>query len=378
MSQDSEHKKEVAWQEALKVSMFVFIPAFVLIVVSFLFFNPAQVNVMRDLRREQVEKEVKKQLSEEIKQQVQEEVKIQVARERAKILDGQKALLNLDKESPLGRTYVTGEINKQAKEEAEKVIQDEINLVKGDLFSQIIFPVIFAIASIFAAFAVKDILIEVLKQQERDKIKKDIETILKTELKSKIVPKIFAEEKQKITKQVNELEGYVYWVEHQILNIFITEIINELKKGNLPQFEPEILSAIEKIHNRSIVTLEKSSIKFRRKDFQEIKSFEDSVVKIKLNSIALNQETKNTFISNFDESRQKGSEPEEVYQGQSIFHAQMGLLRITLSKLIEEENSAKIANLIKEVDQIISSDPYTEYQQSVDKNKKMLEENRPN
>jgi hypothetical protein len=366
MSQDPQEKKVVAWQEALKVSMSLFIPAFVLMVVSFFLFNPALVNMLTDLRREQVEKEVKKQLGEEIKKQVQEEVKSQVAEERAKILDGQKALLNLDKESPLGRTYVSGEINKQAKEQAEKVAKEEISQAKGDLFGQITFPLIFAIASIFAAFAVKDILTEVLKEQERGRIKRDIETNLRTDLISQIVPKVVAQEKQQITDRLEHIEGYAHWLEHQILNILITQTIDDLKnKTTSLQIDPKFLSAIEKISDRSIVTLEKSSVNFREKYLKEIKNFEESVLSIKLTSIGLSTEEEKALISTFGESSKVRSKS-EVYQGQSIFQAQMGLLRVTLSKLeIEGENSREIINILDQIDQIISKDPRVEHQEIV-------------
>ncbi|MBD2358378.1 hypothetical protein H6G41_27840 [Tolypothrix sp. FACHB-123] len=366
MSQSAKDKKVAAWQEALKVSMSVFIPAFVFMVVASFLFNPAQVNMLKDLRREQVEKEVKKQLGEEIRKQVQEEVKSQVAGERSKILDGQKALLNLDKESPLGRTYVSGEINKQVKDEAEKVAKDEISQAKGDLFGQIIFPVIFTIASIFAAFAVKDILTEVLKEQERDRIKRDIETNLRNDLEYRIVPKLFAKEKQDTSNRFNELEGYVHWLEHQILNIIITNLIDDMKKNNLSQIEKEVSLAIEKIRDRSIVTLEKSSGKFIQKYFKDIKNFEDSVLDSQLKSILLNEAAKNTLTSTFNKSRQKRSEREEFDQGQSIFKAQMGLLIITLGKLVGEyENSDEIINLIEEIDKRISYDPFAEHQKNL-------------
>ncbi|MDZ7991612.1 MAG: hypothetical protein RM022_029215 [Nostoc sp. EfeVER01] len=366
MSQSPKDKTVVAWQEALKVSICVFIPAFVLMVVASFLFNPAQVNMFKALQREQVEKEVKKQLGEEIKKQVQEEVKSQVAAERSKIFDGQKALLNLDKESPLGRTYISGEINKQVKEEAEKVAKDEISQAKGDLFGQITFPVIFTIASIFAAFAVKDILTEVLKEQERDRIKRDIETNLRNDLKSEIVPKLVDKENKNTTKKLQEIEGYVNWLEHQILNIIITEVIDELKKNNVSEINREFSLAIKKLSDRSIATLDKSSVKFSKGYFQQIKVCEDSVLNFQLKSTALNKDSKNTLTSIFDNSRQKGSEQEEFYEGESIFQAQMGLLIITLRKLvIAGQDSSEVTNLINKVFQEITTDPVAKQQENL-------------
>lgn len=353
---DQDKKAVVAWQEALKVSMSLFIPAFALMVVSFFLFNPALVNMLTDLRREQVEKEVRKQVGEEIKKQAQEEVKSQVAEERVRVLANQKALLQLDRESPLGRTYVSGEISKQAKEQAEKVAKDEISQAKGDLFGQLTFPIIFAIASIFAAFAVKDILTEVLKQQERDGIKTDLETSLKTQ----IVPKVVAEENQEINKRFDELEGYAHWLEHQILSILITQALDELMKNPVsPQIDPSLLLAIEKLGDRSMATLEKSSGKFCREYFVEIKKLEESVLKIKLNSVGLSTEVEKALLST--------SSKQETYQGQSIFKAQMGLLRVTLNKLgTEGKNSSEVSGLLDEIDNKIATDPRIQHQKSVE------------
>ncbi len=375
----SEPDKKVAWQEALKVSLSMSIPALILMVVSFFLFNPALVSLLTDLRREQVEKEVKRQVGEEIKKQAQEEAKIQVAQERAKILDGQKALLKLDKESPLGRTYVSGEINKQAKEQAQKAAKDEIGQAKGDLFGQITFPVIFAIASIFAAFAVKDILTEVLKEQERNRIKRDIETNLRTDLISQIVPEAVAEKKQKINERLDDIEGYAYWLEHQILNIFINQAIGELNESSIPsQNEPKLLLAIEKLNNRSIVTLEKASGNFRRKYFVDIKKFEESTLQIKLDSVKLSAkestQQKQAIILAFDESDKRKNE-REVYKGQSLFQTQMGLLRIALNRLtVEDGCSIERKKLLDELDENIAKDPREQYQKNTEINAKREEE----
>jgi hypothetical protein len=57
-----------------------------------------------------------------------------------------------------------------SQEQVDKLKAD----LKADLIGQISFPVVFAIASIFAAFAVKDIVIEVLKKEEKDKLIEDL------------------------------------------------------------------------------------------------------------------------------------------------------------------------------------------------------------
>lgn len=268
------------------------------------------------------------------------------------------------------KVSVESEVRKQSEQAAKSVAKDEIDKLKadykGDVFVQFAFPVLFAIASIFAAFAVKDIFTEILNSQERSRIKTDIETNLRTYLTNDIVPKVVAEKKQEIIERLDDLQGYTHWLEHQILNILINQTIDELKKNTiLLQTDQKFSSAIEKLSDKSIVTLEKSSVKFRQKYFKDIKKLEESVLKIKLTSIGLSTEVKNTLISTFSTSSEVRSKP-EIYQGQSIFQAQMGLLRVTLSKLkAEGENSSEIMNLLDEIDREISTDPGAEHENNV-------------
>ncbi len=170
------------WREALKVSMALFIPGFLLMIGGFFLLNPSLGRYLLDKDKTKIEDEVRLQITQEVKKQIQDETKKQIEVERTNILAGQKALLKLDKESPLGRTYVSREITIQAEEQAKKVAKEELSQAKGDLFGQITFPVIFAIASIFAAFAVKDVLTEILKREEKkelkDEIKGDLEKLI--------------------------------------------------------------------------------------------------------------------------------------------------------------------------------------------------------
>lgn len=162
------------WREALNVSMVLFIPAFLLMIGGFFLLNPSLVNYFSDKGKAKIEDEIRLQITQEVKKQLQDETKKQIEAEWKNILASQKALLKLDQESPLGRTYVSREITIQAEEQAKKVAKEELSQAKGDLFGQITFPVIFAIASIFAAFAVKDILTEILKKEDKDAVQKDI------------------------------------------------------------------------------------------------------------------------------------------------------------------------------------------------------------
>ena len=170
------------WIEALRVSMVLLIPGFLLMIGGFFLWNPSLARYFLDKDKTKIENEVQLKITQEFKKQIQDETKKQIEVEKNSILAGQNALLELDKESPLGRTYVSREITIQAEEQAKKVAKEEISQAKGDLFGQITFPVIFAIASIFAAFAVKDILTEVLKKEEKTALRNEIIKTLREEL----------------------------------------------------------------------------------------------------------------------------------------------------------------------------------------------------
>ncbi len=353
--QAENDKKHKDWQEALKVSMSLFIPAFVLMILSFFLFNPALVSLFTGLRAKQVETEVKNLIDEEIKKQLQQEAKNQISQERTKILGEQQALLKLEQESSLGKTYISQEISKQAEEQAKKVAKDEISQAKGDLYGQMTFPVIFAIASIFAAFAVKDIVTKIWDRQEMTKL----EEALAQNLENNLVPKAVEKKEKEITNRIQELEGNTNWLEHQILSIFTARMVDEIKSNpKISEDEPYLSLVMGKLHNMSVATLEGASNQFDYKNaLPEIQRFEKAV------TTAL----KGTLAKNSSERKDiKGLEKrqEEFYKGESLFLLQMILIRNTLSKLspdILPEKDRKF--FLQEIETIIRKDPRREVEE---------------
>lgn len=260
------------------------------------------------------------------------------------------------------KVSVESEVRKQSEEAAKNAAKDEVEKLKaeykGDVFVQIVFPVLFAIASIFAAFAVKDIITKILDQQEQDRIKTELETTLKNQ----IAPKAAAEANQDITDRLDDIEAYAHWLEHQILSILITQAIDELKEYSISlENEPKLLSAIQKLGDRSIITLEKASGNFRRKYFDNIKKIEKDVLQSKLSNINLSADKQEVILSIFNRHSKNVIE-QEVYQGQNLFQTQMGLLRIVLNRsLTDNEGSIELVNLLNELDENISKDPREEH-----------------
>ncbi len=318
MSSDSTDKKVVVWQEALKVSMSLFMPAFALIVVSFIFLKPA-----------------------------------------------------------LGRTYTNEEINKQVTEQAEKVakeeigkaqgeiskLKEEISKLKGDLIGQITYPVIFAIASIFATFAVKDIVTKVWDRQEMTKL----ENALIEKLETNLVPNAIKKNQENLIQRFQDLEENTSWLEHQILSIFIAQMIDELRDNPaLLETELNLSLVVDKLHNRSVETLKRSSNQFHRKtDIHDIKKFENILATVLGAKVEKRSLDEKDFEGLKEGTSSDGSGKSEFYQGQSLFHIQMRLIRNTLSKLPEDIiplNQKKL--FLDEIDRVIMTDPRRVLQES--------------
>ncbi|MDJ0695643.1 MAG: hypothetical protein QNJ49_08645 [Mastigocoleus sp. MO_167.B18] len=362
--QAGNDKKSKNWQEALKVSMSLFIPAFVLMILSFFMFNPALVSLFTGLRAKQVETEVKNLIDEEIKKQLQQEAKNQISQERTKILGEQQALLKLEQESSLGKTYISQEISKQAEEQAKKVAKDEISQAKGDLYGQMTFPVIFAIASIFAAFAVKDILTEVLKEEERKKVKGDIEKELKEligvgkyedkqgTLKKKLEESLktksnetydklklyLDQELEEINECTTSLQSYTHWLEYQLLESDMNRVINS---------SPKSIDLIENIFKRQNTVL--SEIGDNSKSIKLLKEGNRKVL------VLLHPKEKQMNISDSSDENQNDWDAFKT----ELFNIQLNLLLITLKKLSQSEDKPgdpSITQLIEDIEEFINTD----------------------
>ncbi len=213
-SQDNQNRPIGDVWLLLRVSFFSYLPALILLVLSFAVFkftsNPQPAvsdltlssfiltkNEEKSLSQLKEKEISKKSLTEEegkelekleIKEKFQKVIENQIKKSAEQELEKQSNLLKSteklrdEKEFDLVNGYIGGEIYRQSKKEAETAAKDAIEKLKadwkGDLFGQISFPVVFAIASIFAAFAVKDILTEILKTEDKDALKKEIKTTL--------------------------------------------------------------------------------------------------------------------------------------------------------------------------------------------------------
>jgi len=303
--------KEVAFfLKAFLIPAFCYLPAFGLVWLSSNVFKPTtantQISEMGTLEK-QVETEVKKQLN-------------------------------------LRRAVPQGELQKQISDEVKKATREEIenqeNKVKGDLFGQISFPVLFAISSIFAAFAVKDILTEILKEQEKDKIKQ--------ELRQELIPMISeaVENNPSLSQRILAVETYTRWLEHELLNIAVHQTFDELHKSLGSSFEEirENLGTIEKLLNRSKATLYevgKSRVGgFKESNLELLQEAELAIFQAKVKSIGLEEKMQNYLLLKLSEApvMTRKNQSDLVQEDPNsrmdeIFQMQIDLLISTLKKL---------------------------------------------
>ncbi|MGI0486595.1 hypothetical protein ACN4EK_14235 [Pantanalinema rosaneae CENA516] len=314
------------------VPISIYLSFFIIILITFLLFKPSNTSPQNTNQTNQ-------SLTEEQKKQIAEEVN-KVITTQQKTSSRQKAVSE-NPNSILAKGYIDGQIKQEAQEQAEKVVKDEIDKLKadwkGDLFGQISFPVIFAIASIFAAFAVKDILTEILKQEEKEKVKRELEQDLILMISETV------ETNPVLVQRLQCVEAYTSWLEHELLKITINQVLEELEKKP-ESFSEENLHTLEKLLSRVKVTLNEAN-KFKVGRFKEshlrlLEEAESRVFQAKVDSVNLDKDFKERIILSLNQevtiagehpSKLIATDPNERMD--SIFQIQINLLIATLSKL---------------------------------------------
>ncbi|HEY9747674.1 MAG TPA: hypothetical protein V6C63_03155 [Allocoleopsis sp.] len=262
--------------------------------------------------------------------------------------------------SPLAREYIRAEVQNEVKAQSEQAAKDEIDKLKadwkGDLFGQMAFPILFAIASIFAAFAVKDILTEILKEQEKERLKQE----LKMELANQIVPKIVEVEKQDFTQRLEAVEVYTYWLEYALLDIEMAQIIDEFRKKtghSSSSIEIESQEAIKRIFARATSALNRISSEFNKEDLKIFKRAKLEILKSRFSHLELEQLLSDSSDQSIiaEEKYKSGFVPENRYSRiDDIFKIQISLLVTTLSKLLEDGSISQQSE-VKELIELIKN-----------------------
>jgi hypothetical protein len=260
----------------LLVPLFCYVPAFALVWFSFSRFSkvasiPAQ-NVVQTKIENLVKDEVEKEFT---------------LRRKIPKVEG----------SALAKEFITGQIKAEAKEEAENAAKDVIDKAKADLFIQMSFPVLFALASVFAAFAVKDILTEILKDHEKAKLKQEVEKEL-----IKFTDALFQPKIADFHDNLKPLLVKIDWLEYKLLDIYMEQVMDGLRNCSKSEQDKRVednIAALGLLFDRSTSTLSrlKLSDSFNNSDFERMVDAEIKVFEKKLTKTCLDENDLKDILS---------------------------------------------------------------------------------
>lgn len=340
------------WLELLKllsapliVAILCYLPAFILVILGAWLFRPSNT-----LSPEPTKESITIS-QEELNQRISKELG-NLREEDLEQLQAQRAIASDSPNSVMAQGYLDSQIRQEVGIQTGEAVRSAVDELKsdwkGDLFSQISFPMVFAIASIFAAFAVKDILVEILKDQEKSKLKKALENELETFVSDSVETAI-ASKIRDITNDIKELEAYTYWLEHELLDIEISQSINRInqcdisKTGLLNSKEEETnVAALKALFDRSKNALEKVSADFvAGSDFLRLEKARNKVLEMKVSSSNLSQMSQVKLMDQLQKYTDwDESDPvKESIQArmEELLKTQMSVLIATLSKLPEDD-----------------------------------------
>lgn len=324
-------KLDIRWLSIFGISIACYLPALLIVLISSSILKPVSTQTQLNLTQKQID-----QVNEEVKKALESQPK-----------EARTAAL-AQKKATDDSLVAQGYIDAQIREKSEKAAQDKIEELKenwkGDLFSQISFPVIFAIASIFAAFAIKDILTEILKEQEKERIKQE----LRSELRNAIVP-------EAIDHVLYEHESYSYWLEYQMLKVEINQIISEIRQTSLnpPLEEAEKRNkfVLEKAIQRLNFSLSRIANKIKIEDFKLLKDTQKQALAVKIRTMGLSRTIEDHLIGELNKDSQTLNRQENQSQTviekihtriDNLVDVELGLLIATLDKTHANEDSSDI------------------------------------
>jgi len=345
----SKEKTKLESLNLFKMSTACYLPAFLIVFLSFafsmienIFLNADQSNTVA--ASERIEAIIKEEIDETLNNRLASS---------GETLTQQESDADAFR-SASAKEYIDDRIREEARVQAEKVLGTEINSlesdVKGDLLTQISLPVVFAVASIFAAFAVKDVIVEMLKDREKDRVKQEISRDLELHLVSDLLPNYVSLENNRIVTALKQIEAYTYWLEHKLLNAEIVKAIDDESNSSLlDQTEKDSnLIAIERLIDRSKMVMCEVSRNFESSKFQNLKKAEDIILEMKIKGADLNIQIQNRLLERLESTAQQPTEKSEksvltresIYDRvDSIFEIQINLVIATLSKLKTGDDS---------------------------------------
>ncbi|BAZ07518.1 hypothetical protein [Calothrix sp. NIES-3974] len=304
--------------------------------------------------------------------------------------------------SEFAQAYIEKQVTIEVNRQLQQAAQDEINKAKGDLFAQITFPVLFAIASIFAAFAVKDILTEILKQEEKEKVKNDIQSQLEKQIGLEVEKDKSTTLKEKLEQQIRKLigigdeisvghpdlktvlqenidqktsgleertknlENYIDCLEYQLLTIEMNQVIESSPDSR------QIVRKMYSLKNHLLADMSKTGDSLKTIDL--LQRGDAEILRLNANYDTSDNQTtpESTIITHFQESQQKWN-----ILKRELFDIQVNLLLITLRKLLpkdDKDENNTIVKLIQDIEDFINRDVMQEYESGIQTAKRISSE----
>ena len=196
----------------------------------------------------------------------------------------------------------------------------------------------------------KDVLTEFLKEQEKDRVKQELKDGLESYINDELLEEKVRVKNQELTFNVEKLETYTYWLEHELLTNKIIQLLKDMEVSEDDDGGVEVASETEdvrvllKLLDRSQQTLEKVSTVFpnnKKKGTLFIEA-EEKVLSESLERANLSKDSKQVLSKKMNYFAQQSANRkhakkirEETINKRidSAYEAQVSLFIATLEKL---------------------------------------------
>lgn len=266
----------------------------------------------------------------------------------------------LSNPSVKGQQYSS--LSEDDKKKMGDIIQFEAAKIKSDLFNQISFPVVFSIVSIFAAFAVKDILQALLKANEKQEITEDLEKALV----SKILPDAMKKYKSNVVSDLRGLESYIAYLEYETLRTSFNQILDKIPEmpSRSDEIKEKLMEYMQDIAKRKNYKLQQISSYIGEVKFQELVKIDLAYTDFSIKQL---ESSSDTVKSSLEEKISKQSKtllelkkpirfiPEDISSRSSeLFQTQLNLLVTTL--MISSEDEGIILDILDTIRKNVATD----------------------
>lgn len=383
--------------ELSRLTILCYAPAFLLVILSFWYMLISNLFPNQELFTVLINRQIEQKVPEILEREI-EPTSDNQQQDTEKGLT-QEQIITDDADSILVKGYIDGQVREEVQIQAEKAAKAEINQAKteletlrnswtADLFNQIAFAVIFTVASIFAAFAVKDVLTEILKDQEKTRIKQELKNELELYVTDDLLKDKVRSQTRTLDRNIKNIEAYTYWLEHELLADKIFQLLDNTCSSSVPgvqqnnsnseaerlsssqesvlneKIEDNIVLSLEKMMDRSYRSLQKASGKFISSDIDLFKAAERECLKQNIKCAQLKEISKIALLQKLDDlEKDKAFNTEVSWLHKetvderfiNIFEVQVMLLIETLSKLPGDNSE-----LIERLKQALKSNPREE------------------